>query len=273
MEEIITEKIEEPIEVNFGIRSYTCSEKTKRPSKVKYDLEKLEKRNSKQKRLYITLDNINEMFSNNEDKYPICYDMIFNFIQGKVTKYFKTKQYDRKKEFSYESIAKLYSILKRKLLKMQSKGVNNPTLFFYLSQFWRYVELTVYSTVHWGTLNDKYFVQEPEDFRSDEIFNNIKNYQDDEENDPFYYGHEVNIYKEDVEIEDMSLKIKSCIENNKNLSEKEKILLFKVYNDSIFNDESKLRLRDRKLLNSLKERISKDRDLLKDLEDILNAKR
>ena len=43
-------------DTTYGVRSYTCSDKTKRPVKKKMDNEKLEKRNSSQRRLYITLD-------------------------------------------------------------------------------------------------------------------------------------------------------------------------------------------------------------------------
>ena len=50
------------VETSFGIRNYTCSDRTKRPSKSKIDLEKVEKRNTNQRRLYITLDNIDEIF-------------------------------------------------------------------------------------------------------------------------------------------------------------------------------------------------------------------
>ena len=81
----------------YGVRKYTCSTKTKREEKIQVDEslseeekqkqiaeilkqreERNEKRNNTQKRLYITLENIDEMFSDN-DKYPISYSFLFNF--------------------------------------------------------------------------------------------------------------------------------------------------------------------------------------------------
>ena len=150
-------------DIAYGVREYKCSDKTKRPQKKQLDLEKLEKRNSSQRHLYVTLENIDELFSNDfGEKWPVCYDMIFNIIQGKVTKYFNTRSYDRKKELSYDCINRLYSVLKRKLLKMHNDAESDVKmgLFFYLSQFFRYIELVVYSTVFYGTQDYKYTVQD-----------------------------------------------------------------------------------------------------------------
>ena len=83
MTENTTENTTNSIANNFGVRAYTASEKTKRPQKIKLDEAKLQKRNSNQKRLYITLENIDEIFSNNNDKFPVCYDLIFNTFKYK----------------------------------------------------------------------------------------------------------------------------------------------------------------------------------------------
>lgn len=194
-------------EIEYGVRSYKCSDKTKRPQKVKIDLEKLEKRNTSQKRLYVTLDNIDELFSNDyEDKWPICYNMIFNLIQGKVTKYFSTRSYDRKKEVSYDCINRLYSALKRKLLQQQ-KDNKTPCLFFLLSQFWRYVDLVVYSTVFYGTQDYKYLIQEPEEFNTDDVLreDNIRELDEQKEIDFNDY------FSEELIKKDNSNDIKLCL--------------------------------------------------------------
>ena len=264
----------------YGVRSYTCSDKTKRPQKKQVDQAKLEKRNSQQRRLYINLDNIDEIFSQNEDKYPVCYDLIFNTIQGKVTKYFNGRSYDRKKELSYDCINVLYSTLKRKLLRMKdNQGLLNPppVLFFYLSQFFRYIDLVVYSVVHFGAMDLKYIVQEPEDFNTDDILQDQNLYFDD------FLTNQLNnnqseeklIDQEDLEInlEDNSNHIKQCIENNKFLNEKEKNVLLKIYKNSysIFGCNL-LTKRDNEILTSIQNRIKEEPELLKDLEEILDAK-
>lgn len=272
------------VETSFGIRNYTCSDRTKRPSKSKIDLEKVEKRNTNQRRLYITLDNIDEIFSDNET-YPVCYALIFNTIQGKVTKYFKTRSYDRKKEVSYDCMNRLYSILKRKLLK-QKETVPNPTLFFYLSQFFRYIDLLVYGTVYYDTQDYKIMVQEPEDFKTEDVLNKNDYYsnddeiyekvqksitEDESENSEFrlsdYY-----ISPEDIE-DDTSNKVKYCIENNEKLDNKEKNVLLKLYKKaySPLNNNCTLTKRENEILNILQLRIEYEPDLLGDLEGILNA--
>lgn len=265
-------------ETFYGVRSYTCSEKTKRPQKTKTDLEKIEKRNSNQRKLFITLENIDEIFSANE-RWPVCHDMIFNLIQGKVTKYFSTRSYDRKKELSYDCMCVLYSTLKRKLLRMKdNQGLLNPppVLFFYLSQFFRYVDLVVYSIVHFGTQDLKYLVQEPENFKTDEIlFDNLYN-QDDLLNSNSFLDISEDEYipqsQVDDELTSNASNIKKCIEMNASLNDKEKGVLLKIYKNaySDFGCNS-LTKRDTDILNSIKQRLENDPDLLKDLEDILNA--
>lgn len=259
----------------YGVRNYNCSDKTKRPQKVQLDNEKLEKRNTSQRRLYINLDNIDEIFSNNDDKWPVCYDLIFNTIQGKVTKYFNTRSYDRKKELSYDCMVVLYSTLKRKLLRMKdNQGLLKPppVLFFYLSQFFRYIDLIVYSVVFHGTQDTKFIVQEPENFHTDDIL--FDNYNDDsfinslineiDESQPIEYI--------DNNLDDNSSLIKKAIESNQHLSDKEKNVLLKIYKNSysLFGTTI-LTKRDEELLKSIQERLDQDPDLLKDLEEILNA--
>ena len=271
----------------YGVRSYTCSDKTKRPVKKKMDNEKLEKRNSSQRRLYITLDNIDEIFSQNEDKYPVCYDLIFNLIQGKVTKYFNGRSYDRKKELSFDCMNVLYSTLKRKLLRMKdTQGLLNPppVLFFYLSQFFRYVELVVFSVVHYGSQDLKYFVQETETVITDDILHdNIESlidfYDDGWVDDTESIDGEKNNFLQDDTVEniekimlDNSSNIKVCIEKNKYLNDKEKNVLLKIYRNSYspFGSNS-LTKRDNEILKSIQDRMKNDPSLLKDLEEILNA--
>ena len=272
-------------EAAFGIRSYTCSNKTKRPSKSKIDLEKVEKRNTNQKRLYITLDNIDEIFSNNET-YPVCYALIFNTIQGKVTKYFKTRSYDRKKEVSYDCMNRLYSILKRKLLQ-QKETIPNPTLFFYLSQFFRYIDLLVYGTVYYDTHDYKIMVQEPENFKTEDVLNKSEYYLNDDvyniiENksknldNSENLDNELNNYlisSEDIQ-EDISNNIKQCIEDNKKLDNKEKNILLKLYKKaySPFSFDCSLTKRESEILNTLQFRLEYEPDLLNNLEEILNVK-
>lgn len=266
----------------YGVRSYTCSDKTKRPQKKQVDQAKLEKRNSQQRRLYINLDNIDEIFSQNEDKYPVCYDLIFNTIQGKVTKYFNGRSYDRKKELSYDCINVLYSTLKRKLLRLQNekKELNEipPVLFFYLSQFFRYIDLVVYSVVHYGSLDLKYIVQEPENFNTDDVLQEQITYFDDYLDEQINIKNEENEEKIDLnsleaELEDNSNHIKQCIENNKFLNEKEKNVLLKIYKNSYSAFGCNLLTkRDNEILISIQNRIKEEPELLKDLKEILDAK-
>ena len=262
------------VKTSYGVRNYTTSEKTKRSQKIKVDenlspeekqkqieeilkIQNIEnnKRNNIQKRLYITLENIDEMFSEN-DKYPISYSFLFNLIQGKVTKYFKTTYYERKKELSYEALAKLYSVLKRKLLRLNdNRGLLNPkpVLFFYLSQFFRYIDLVVYSIVTYGTLDIKFELQELEDVPLlEEIIQ----------------GDNKDL---DVIIETKNKKelVKKCIDNNSNLTPKEKLLIHKIYKTSSFCG-GKLSNRDLEELKLLQEKLQLQPGLLQDLEDICN---
>lgn len=290
------------IETFYGIRSYTTSEKTKRPVKSEVDTKKLEKRNSRQKSLYITLDNIDEMFSPNE-RWPICYDLLFNLIQGKVTKFFTTRNYDRKKEVSYDCLNRLYSILKRKLLKLASEGQEHPSLRFYLSQFFRYIELVVYSTVYYETQDQKYTVQEPENFVTENVLHNQENgyYQFEEESEFFSnkkyqddttseiikanieednYDEELEKYLENPEntiegfIADNSEKIKLCIENNPKLDNKEKSALFRLYKSCYSKyGLSALTKRDQDIIRILSLRSEYEPDLLKDLKELLDGTR
>ena len=268
------------VSTTYGVRSYTCSDKTKRPQKVKVDQDKLEKRNTQQRRLYITLDNIDEIFSQNDDKFPVCYDLIFNTIQGKVTKYFNGRSYDRKKELSYDCMNVLYSSLKRKLLRLKdNQGLLNPppVLFFYLSQFFRYIDLVVYSVNKHGTQDIKYLVQEPENFNTDDIlqdqityFNEYIEQQIDTENDTPEEMIENNSLE--VDLSDNSDNIKQCIESNKFLSDKEKNVLLKVYKNSYSAFGCNLLTkRDNEILLSIQNRLKEDPGLLKDLEEILYA--
>lgn len=258
----------------YGVRKYTGSNKTKREEKIEVDEnlseeekqkqiaeilkqreERNEQRNNTQKRLYITLENIDEMFSNN-DKYPISYDFLFNLIQGKVTKYFKTTFYERKKELSYTCIMRLYSILKRKLLKLKDQqGLLNPkpVLFFYLSQFFRYIDLLVYSTVFYGTIDLKYEVQELEDLPLiQELFE----------------GNDIYKIEETIEKQDKRDRVKKCIDSS-NLTPKEKALIHKIYRASTFMGGN-LTNKDREELKLLQEKLQLQPGLLQDLEDVCN---
>lgn len=258
-------------ETAFGIRSYTCSDKTKRPQKGKVDIEKIEKRNSRQRRLYITLDNIDELFSNKyEDKWPVCYDMMFNLIQGKVTKYFSTRSYDRKKEVSYDCMNRLYSILKRKLIKQQEEN-KNPCLFFYLSQFFRYIDLLVFSTVFYDTQDYKYFIQEPEDFNNDDVLRDDNKESEVREEKQLEFNFDSYSTDEIIKV-DNSAEIKLCIENNHKLEPKEKTLLLKLYKRSYLPISNfSLTKKEEELLNIIRHRLDYEPDLLNNLRSILDA--
>ena len=260
------------VETFYGVRSYTISDKTKRPSKSKQDLEKIEKRNGNQSRLYISLNNIDEIFSANE-KWPVCHDMIFNCIQGKVTKYFNVRSYDRKKEVSYDCINRLYSILKRKLIRLKNEG-KRPILFFYLSQFWRYIDLLVYGTVYYDTMDYKYNVQEPEDFRTDEVLTEEQEIQQYHQNE----YEEFNDYKknqDNLDSVDNSEIIKLSIENNTKLLNPERNLLLKLYKKAYQPISSfTLTKKEIQILDELRVKAIEDPQLLKDLKEILdNAQR
>lgn len=262
------------VKTSYGVRNYTTSEKTKRSQKIKVDeslspeekekqiqeiiqkqTQEINKRNDVQKRLYITLENIDEMFSEN-DKYPISYSFLFNLIQGKVTKFYKTTYYERKKELSYAAIAKLYSVLKRKLLNLNDKrGLLNPkpVLFFYLSQFFRYIDLVVYSTVAFGTIDLKFELQELEDLPLIE---------------ELIMGDNSDV---DAIIEKKNKKeqIQQCIDKNPNLTPKEKSLIYKIYKTASIGG-GKLSNRDLEDLKLLQEKLQLQPGLLQDLEDICN---
>ena len=283
MEETITK---EDIEKNFGINKYTCSEKTKRPAKNKISQEVLDKRNSIQKKVYITLENINEIFSNN-DKFAVSYNYIFNYIQGKVTKYYNGWSYDKKKDISYDCIGYLYSVLKRKLLGKQQRN-ETPILFFQLSQFFRYVDLLVFSVTYFTRKDELHYVQEQDKFNNDDILRGSQNldYIDDLDYmerldiiDDFgeFVDKEMpddnNYLKEDI-IDNNSDKIKLCIENNKKLDNQEKRVLLKAYKNC-YSDfgVGKFTKKDTEILNILKLRMDYEPNLLDGLEDILNGKR
>lgn len=287
------------IETNYGIRIYRTSERTKRPSKARIDVEKIQKRNDHQRKIYINLENIDEIFSENET-WPISYPLLFNLIQGKVTKFFTTRNYDRKKEVSYDCINRLYSILKRKLLKMQEQEPEKKAgLLFYSSQFFRYVELVVYSTVYHGTQDQKYTIQEPENFVTENVLQNqdFNYYQYEEESEIFSnrkngkvmdksieddsikeYDEDLEKYLENPEntvegfIADNSEKIKQCIENNPRLDNKEKAALFRLYRSCYSKyGLSALTKRDQDIIRILSLRSDYEPELLKDLKEILNG--
>ena len=303
MQIVLEVKMSNSEDIFYGVRSYKTSEKTRRPAKTAVESTKLEQRNTRQRSLYITLDNIDEMFSPNE-KWPICYDLLFNLIQGKVTKFFKTRNYDRKKEISYDCLNRLYSILKRKLLKLASEGCTHPSLRFYLSQFFRYVELVVYSTVFYGTKDQKYLVQEPDDFMTENVLHSREDgyHQYEIESECFsdnsyrnkygvtqsedaqvviedHYGEELERYLQDpnntVEgfIEDNSENIKLCIENNTKLDSKEKSALFRLYRSCYSKyGLAALTKRDKDIVRILSLRLEYEPDLLGNLKELLDGK-
>lgn len=241
----------------YGSRKYVTSDKSKRPQKNELDSDQIAKRNSRQKKLYITLDNIDEMFSKNDDKFLISYDFLFNLIQGKVTKYFKTRNYDRKKELSYDCMNRLYSVLKRKLLRLKdAQGLLNPppVIFFYLSQFFRYVDLVVYSTIFHGAQDQKYLVQEPEEFNTEDILN--------EQLDQVVFVEE---------IEDRSDLVKKFIEESEIFSSKEKKLLYKIYKNSYTKYGGLLTKKEEECLLELRNKLIDNPELLKELEEICNV--
>ena len=143
----------------------------------------------------------------------------------------------------------------------QNEPKQKPVLFFYLSQFFRYIELVVFSVTVYGTRDQKIMVQQPEEFDTDDVFNEETTEYDE------YFVENI-----DDNIVDNSESIKMAIENNKFLLDKEKNLLFKIYK-SAYSPISNYTLnkKDSELLVALQERMKREPELLKDLEVILNG--
>lgn len=103
-------------------------------------------RNKTQKRVYINLDNIDILFGENDTE-PLSYHFILNLLRQKITLFFgKTQDFAQKEELAYNCIAKIYSSFKRRLVILEEEKKKDPNikaeLFFYISQFYCYVEHT-----------------------------------------------------------------------------------------------------------------------------------
>lgn len=139
----------------------------------------LEERNKNQKKVYISLDNVDELFDiNKHDKNALCYDKIFNLCQKYITMYMKfTSNFELKKELAYSAICKLYIHFKKTLLKMQNTNPDKkPELVFYLSQFYYYVHLTARNEIY---MYNKKLKNSPQfiEFRNDVDYSQpIENY-------------------------------------------------------------------------------------------------
>ena len=160
-----------------------------------------------------------------------------------------------------------------------NQGLLNPppVLFFYLSQFFRYIDLVVYSVVHFGAMDLKYMIQEPENFNTDDVLQDQNIYFDDLlSNQLLNESLEENMIEAEsleTELQDNSEHIKYCIENNKFLNEKEKNVLLKIYKNSYSAFGCNLLTkRDNDVLISIQKRLQQEPNLLKDLEEILYAK-
>ena len=103
-------------------------------------------RNKTQKKIKITLDSIDIFFSDNETE-PLNYHFILNLLRQKITLYFgKTQDFIQKEELAYNCLAKIYSSFKRRLTLLKEQQKTDPSikaeLFFYISQFYCYIERT-----------------------------------------------------------------------------------------------------------------------------------
>lgn len=119
--------------------------KTKQ-KEVKELSKELVERNKTQKKVFINLDNIDTYFGENDTE-PLSYHFILNLLRQKITVYFgKTQDFAQKEELAYNCIAKIYSSFKRRLTALEEQKKTNPDvkaeLFFYISQFYCYVEHT-----------------------------------------------------------------------------------------------------------------------------------
>lgn len=151
----------------LGKRNYTITDKCKRPQKNKVDLKVIQDRNRIQKKIFINLSNIQEIFSENMEL-PLNYHIIRSHIFAKTFKFLPTVTMSRRNEVTEDCIIILYSTLYRKLLgKKETKTLfsksEEPEIFFYYSQFLRYIELMVYSYCFYHTRDLNVFVEMPED--------------------------------------------------------------------------------------------------------------
>ena len=130
-------------------------------------------------------------------------------------------------------------------------------MFFYLSRFFRYVDLVAYSTVYYGTEDQKYTVQELEDLP---LFDELVASSGDKD------------YEEETTANDKRARIKKYIENNTFLTPKEKNLIFKIYRSGSFMGGA-LTNKDKTELSLLQEKLQLNPGLLQGLEDICNEER
>ncbi|MCM1260606.1 MAG: hypothetical protein NC222_06585 [Staphylococcus sp.] len=120
-------------------------QKTKQ-KEVKEISKELIERNKTQKKVFINLKNIDTYFGENDTE-PLSYHFILNLLRQKITVYFgKTQDFAQKEELAHNCIAKIYSSFKRRLTALEEQKKDNPEikaeLFFYISQFYCYVEHT-----------------------------------------------------------------------------------------------------------------------------------
>ena len=157
----------------LGKRDYTISDKCRRPSKASASPDAIRERNRTQKRIYVNLGNIAELFSDN-DSLPLNYGSIRSHIFSKMFKFLPTASLSRKNEATDDCMTILYSTLYRKLRGMKGNVTlfhtpEEPELFFYHSQFIRYIELLVYSYCFYNTRDVGMFADLPEDYDLFEI--------------------------------------------------------------------------------------------------------
>lgn len=103
-----------------------------------------------QKKIYINEDNLNIIFGPGKPDDILCYEKILNLCRQKVTKYFgKTQDFAQKEEISYLTLYRVYAAFRNKLDRLRAKNVTNGKveLFFYLSQFYSYIDLAARTQV------------------------------------------------------------------------------------------------------------------------------
>lgn len=108
--------------------------------------QELIERNKVQKKIYITPDNIDILFGENDTE-PLSYYFILNLLRQKITMFFgKTQDFNQKEELAYNCLAKIYSSFRKKLAALEEQKKTDPNvkveLFFYISQFYCYLEKT-----------------------------------------------------------------------------------------------------------------------------------
>lgn len=106
-------------------------------------------RNKVQKKIRVNEETINIIFGNGDETLlnsDICYYKILNLCRKGITKYFKTRDFAQKEELAYICVMRLYRYFKKMLQKLKEEG-KEPELFFYMSRFFQYIDITARNVV------------------------------------------------------------------------------------------------------------------------------